>query len=108
MTDRGRRIAQAASLVMAAYLASRVLGLAREMVIAKQFGTTAELGAYLAAFRIPDLIFQLLAGGALGSSFIPVFAVYLANHQESEAWQLASAMYNLVGLVTVISASIPS
>ncbi|MBC7345432.1 MAG: hypothetical protein H5U03_08465, partial [Clostridia bacterium] len=79
-----RRIVQAASLVMVAYLASRLLGLIREIVIAERFGTSAELGAYLAAFRIPDLIFQLLAGGALGSSFIPVFAVYLAHGQEEE------------------------
>ncbi len=104
MTNRGKQIAQAAGLVMAAYVASRVLGLVREMVIARQFGTSAELGAYLAAFRIPDLIFQLLAGGALGSSFIPVFSVYLATRQREEAWRLASAVYNLVGLVTTVGA----
>ncbi len=91
---------------MGAYVASRVLGLAREMVIARQFGTSAELGAYLAAFRIPDLIFQLLAGGALGSSFIPVFTVYLARRQRHTAWRLASIIYNLVAVLTTLSAVI--
>ena len=104
MTSRGKQIAQAAGLIMAAYVASRGLGLVREMVIATQFGTSVELGAYLAAFRIPDLIFQLVAGGALGSSFIPVFSVYLARRETKDAWRLASAIYNLVGLITAASA----
>ena len=60
-------------LVMALFLISRVAGLAREMIIGARFGTSAELDAYLAAFRVPDLLFQLMAGGALGSAFIPVF-----------------------------------
>lgn len=106
MSSRSRQIAQAAGLVMGAYVASRVLGLAREMVIARQFGTSAELGAYLAAFRIPDLIFQLLAGGALGSSFIPVFTVYLARRQRHAAWRLASVIYSLVAVLTTFSAVI--
>jgi len=104
MSSRGRQIAQAAGLVMGAYVASRALGLAREMVIARQFGTSAELSAYLAAFRIPDLIFQLLAGGALGSSFIPVFTVYLARRQRHTAWRLANIIYNLVAVLTTLAA----
>jgi len=100
VSSRLARIAQAATLVMAAYVVSRVLGLAREMIVARQFGTSAELGAYLAAFRVPDLIFQLLAGGALGSSLIPVLSEYLAHGQHREGWRLASAIYNLVGFLT--------
>ncbi len=100
MSSRLARIAQAATLVMAAYVVSRVLGLAREMIVARQFGTSAELGAYLAAFRVPDLIFQLLAGGALGSSLIPVLSGHLAHGDERAGWRLSSAIWNLVGLST--------
>ena len=67
MTDRQRQMARSATIVMVAFILSRALGLAREMIIGSQFGTSRELDAYLAAFRIPDLIFQLVAGGALGS-----------------------------------------
>jgi putative peptidoglycan lipid II flippase len=62
------QIARAAGLVMALFVASRALGLVREMVISHQFGTSGELDAYLAAFRLPDILFQLVAGGALASA----------------------------------------
>ena len=94
-----RQVARAASLVMALFVASRAMGLLREMVIARQFGTSAELDAYLAAFRLPDLFFALMAGGALGSAFIPVFADYLARDNEEGAWRLASAIINWVFLL---------
>lgn len=82
--------------MMALFVASRAMGLLREMVIARQFGTSADLDAYLAAFRLPDMLFALMAGGALGSAFIPVFADYLAHGDEPGAWRLASAVINWV------------
>jgi len=91
---------------MAAFVASRVLGLARDMIIARQFGTSQELGAYLAAFRVPDLIFYLIAGGALGSAFIPTFTSYLARGQEDAAWRLANAVYTWVLLILTAAAAI--
>jgi putative peptidoglycan lipid II flippase len=94
------RIARAAGLVMILYVASRALGLAREMVVSGQFGTGSDLDAYLAAFRLPDLIFQIVAGGALGSAFIPTFAAYLAQDDRQGAWRLASAVANLVLILT--------
>lgn len=93
------RIARAAGLVMALFIVSRVLGLLREMVIARQFGTSPEMDAYVAAFRLPDLLFYLVAGGALGSAFIPVFAGHLSRADWPAAWQLASAVINWVALV---------
>ncbi len=97
--ERRIRLARAATLVIGAFILSRALGLGREIIIGRQFGTTRELDAYLAAFRIPDLIFQLIAGGALGSAFIPTFTTYLAHDQEREAWRLASSIINLVLVV---------
>ncbi len=99
MEARAGQLARAAGTVMAAFLLSRLLGLAREIIIARQFGTSLELAAYLAAFRVPDLIFQLIAGGALGSAFIPAFTGYLATGHEREAWRLASAVFNLLLLI---------
>jgi putative peptidoglycan lipid II flippase len=66
------------------------------MIIGQQFGTSGELDAYLAAFRLPDILFQLVAGGALGSAFIPTFSGYLARGDERGAWRLTSAVINLV------------
>ncbi len=84
---------------MVLFVASRGLGLLREVVIARQFGTSAEMDAYLAAFRLPDFLFYLVAGGALGSAFIPVFTGYLTDRDLPGAWRLASAVINWVVLI---------
>jgi putative peptidoglycan lipid II flippase len=94
-----RQIVRAATLVMALFLLSRIAGLAREMIIGARFGTSAEMDAYLAAFRVPDLLFQLVAGGALGSAFIPVFTGCLTRRDLTGAWRVFSAVTNLVLIV---------
>lgn len=95
------QIARAAGLVMILFVVSRALGLFREMVISHQFGTGGDLDAYLAAFRLPDILFQIVAGGALASAFIPTFSAYLAQDTRRGAWRLASAIINLVLLFTI-------
>lgn len=94
------QIARAAGLVMALFVVSRGLGLLREMVVSRQFGTGGNLDAYLAAFRVPDLLFQVVAGGALASAFIPTFATTLARYNARRAWRLSSAVINLVLILT--------
>jgi putative peptidoglycan lipid II flippase len=97
------QIARAAGLVMALFVVSRALGLVREMVISHQFGTGGDLDAYLAAFRLPDILFQIVAGGALASAFIPTFSAYLVHRIPREiraGRRVASAVINLVLLVT--------
>jgi putative peptidoglycan lipid II flippase len=94
------QIARAAGLVMALFVVSRVLGLLREMVISYQFGTGGDLDAYLAAFRLPDILFQIVAGGALASAFIPTFTTLWARQDDRGAWRLASAIINLVLILT--------
>lgn len=91
---------------MALFIVSRALGLLREMVISHQFGTSGDLDAYLAAFRLPDILFQVVAGGALASAFIPTFSTYLAHEDEQGAWRLASAIINLVLLATTVLAAL--
>ena len=103
-TANKRQIARAAGLVMILFVLSRLMGLVREMIIGAQFGTSADLDAYLAAFRLPDLLFQLVAGGALGSAFIPTFTSYLARQDRDGAWRLASGVANLfLAIMTVVA-----
>jgi len=75
------------------------VGLLRNVIIARQFGLGAELDAYFAAFKLPDLLFTIVAGGALATAFIPVFAEFLTQDDRPGAWRLASAITNLVVLV---------
>jgi putative peptidoglycan lipid II flippase len=104
LSSSTRQIARAATLVMALFLLSRIAGLAREMIISARFGTSADLDAYLAAFRVPDLLFQLVAGGALGSAFIPVFTGCLTRRDLTGGWRLFSAVTNLVLIILTILA----
>ncbi len=81
---------------MAAFAVSRLMGVARDVVITAQLGTSDAADAYLAAFRTPDTIFALMAGGALASAFIPTFAGYMAREDEAGAWRLTSSIINLL------------
>src|SRR3990172_8125100 len=92
---------------MAGFVVANLLGLLRQIIINRTFGTSAELDAYFAAFGVPDLLFNVLAGGALGSAFIPMFAGFLAEDDEkAKAWRLASAVLNNLLLVLSVVASI--
>lgn len=97
-------LAFAASVVALGFLGSRLLGLLRTVVIADQYGTSPDIDAYFVAFRMPDLIFQLLAGATLGSAFIPTFARVVAGADERAGWRLASNVLNLVFVATLIAA----
>ncbi|HLQ35122.1 MAG TPA: murein biosynthesis integral membrane protein MurJ [Chloroflexota bacterium] len=92
----GRSFAWAAAIVMAGTVASRLLGLARQQVFAIEFGTTGQMDAFWTAFRLPDIIYNIVAGGLLGSSLIPVFAGYLAQDRREEAARVASSVMNLM------------
>jgi len=101
-----RQIARAATLVMALFVVSRILGLVRQMVIGALFGTSGDLDAYLAANRISDTVFLVISGGALGSAFIPTFAGHLAQGDRAGAWRLASAIVNLALIVLTATAGL--
>lgn len=97
-----RRIAQAAGILMATTVVSRILGYVRDMVIYASFGQNQLTDAYQAAFSIPDFLYLLLVGGALSSAFIPVFASYLARKEEEAGWEVANVVFNLV-LVSMLA-----
>ncbi|GCE12596.1 lipid II flippase MurJ [Tengunoibacter tsumagoiensis] len=90
------RIRRATMALTMAFVASRVLGLLRTSMFAFVFGTSGFSDAYLQAFLIPDLIFNIVAGGALSSAFIPVFTNYMVGAKdEKSAWHIASSALNL-------------
>ncbi len=99
-----RQIARAAAVVLVGFLGSGLLGLVRTAIFSSTFGTTDALDAFYAAQRIPEALFVLVAGGALGSSFIPVFARYLTAKDQEGAWRLASAVMTLSALAATVLA----
>ncbi len=95
-------IAAAALIISLAGVASRLLGLLRDRILAGQFGAGDTLDAYYAAFRIPDLIYNLMIVGALSAAFIPVFTELIAQDEEDEAWRLSSGILSLQIIITGI------
>ncbi len=87
-----------------AYIASSMLGVIRQVLFNALFGTGPEATAYYAAFRLPNTLFNLIAGGALIHAFIPIFLSYDTKRGEREAWRLASLVFNvlLVSLTALV------
>lgn len=103
-SSANRQIARATGTVMAAILFGQVTGLIRGILVARAFGASQELDAFFAANRVSETLFLLVAGGALGSAFIPTFTGLLAKKETQAAWRLASAIANSVTLTLSILA----
>lgn len=99
--NRGQTLAGAAMVISGAYLLSRLLGLLRDRLLVSHFGIGAELSAYNAAFRLPELLFTLLVSGAFAVAFIPVLTEHLRKDQRDEAWQVTSSLLNILVLATI-------
>ncbi len=84
------KIAKSAGTVSIAVMCSRVLGLVREQIFAGMFGAGFAYDAFVVAFRIPNLLRDLFAEGALSAAFITVFTDYDTNRSKEETWRLAS------------------
>ncbi len=89
-------LARAATLMAAATVASRLLGLLREIVAAALFGATNAKAAYVIAYYIPFFVQRLLLGGTLSIVFIPTISRYLARQQSDEATKVAANLFTLV------------
>lgn len=94
-----RQIARAAGTVMAAIILTQLMGLVRGFIIYRAFGTSQQLDSFNAANRFTELLFNLMAGGALASAFIPTFTGLLAKEKRAQAWKLASSIANLLFLI---------
>jgi putative peptidoglycan lipid II flippase len=97
-SNSNRQIARAAGTVMIAIFFGQIAGLARGILVARAFGASPELDAFVAANRVSETLFLLVAGGALGSAFIPMFTGLLAKDDKVAAWRLASSIANAVTL----------
>lgn len=98
MSSTNRTLMKAAGFLMAAQLASRILGFLRESLMAGFFGQGGTTDAYNTAFVLPDLLYWLLVGGVLSAAFIPVLSDYIAKGKEEEGWRVVSSVVNLIFL----------
>lgn len=96
-----KSVARSAGIVSIAVMFSRVLGLIRETIFARYFGAGFLYDAFIVGFRIPNLLRDLFAEGALSAAFVKVFTDYQIKNSEQEAWRLASLIFN--GLAVVLS-----
>ncbi len=91
-------IARSAGFVSIAVMFSRVLGLVRETIFARYFGAGFLYDAFIVGFRIPNLLRDLFAEGALSAAFVKVFTDYQIKNSEQEAWRLASLVFNCLAV----------
>lgn len=94
------RLARSAGLIGVATMASRVLGVAREAVLAAYFGAGTQMDAYNVAFRVPNLVRDLFAEGAMTAAFVPAFTRRLARDGRDQAWRLGNLVINALLLAT--------
>ncbi|MDO4732982.1 MAG: murein biosynthesis integral membrane protein MurJ [Bacillota bacterium] len=95
-------VIRAAGLLMVVQVLSRVLGYARDVVMVNIFGADFATDAWNAAFLIPDTLYQVLIGGAIGSALIPVFSSYINNDQVEEGWKANSVFSSWFMLILTI------
>lgn len=94
--SRSHALARAGLIVTIAFLASRLLGWVRLVVMGTIFGAAGELDSFFAAFRLPDLMFQLVAAGALSSALIPILTGLLTEGRPDRAWRVVSTIASLM------------
>ena len=97
-----RRLAINASIVMGATMLSRITGFFREMLIPAKFGVGIVADVYDVAFKFPDLMFNLLIGGAISAALVPVLSGSISRGEEGEGWQAISRFINLTMALTVV------
>ena len=102
----GRRelgLREASLVLMVSYFASAILGAVRQLLLNRQFGADETAGAYYAAARLPEILFTLVAGGALSSAFIPVLIGTRRTDGEEAARRLTSLVLTSLLLVLTVA-----
>ena len=102
LASRRFSIVEAMLLLIAAYLASRGLGLVRQTIFNTLFGAGPEANAYIAAQRLPEALFELVTTGALSNALIPIFVSYERDRGQREVWRLASLIFNVLLVILTI------
>lgn len=100
--EKQKSIVRSAGIVSIAVMGSRLVGLLREMIFARYFGAGFLYDAFLVGFRIPNILRDLFAEGALSAAFVKVFTDYQIKKSEAEAWKLASLVFNALAVVLSI------
>lgn len=108
INSQAKTITSAAIIIGALSLVSRFLGIFRDRVLAAHFGAGDVLDVYYAAFRLPDLVYNLLILGAISAGLIPVFAGLLDKRfgGKKEAWKLINSVLNLLFVAVIVVCSI--
>ncbi len=96
-----RKIATDTLIVMIAFGIAKAVSLVQTFIIANRFGVGNEWDTFVTANRIPELIFTLIAGGALAHAFIPIFGGFLARRDQTGAWRTASHVINSIFVTTL-------
>src|ERR1700704_2377458 len=93
-------LARSAASAGAATMTSRVLGLVRDQVLASMFGAGNAMDAFNVAFRIPNLVRDLFAEGAMSAAFVPTFTRELTTGGKERAWRLGSNVLTALVVIT--------
>lgn len=98
---RNRRLARSTITVMIAFALAKVISLGQTVIIANVFGVSRQWDTFVSANSIPELIFTLIAGGALAHAFIPIFSGFLARNDLEGAWKTTSHVINTIFIATL-------
>jgi putative peptidoglycan lipid II flippase len=101
-----RSITRSAAVVMIGLVLSQAVGLLKSIIVARAFGTSAAYDAFTTANRLPEFLFNLMAGGALASAFIPTYTAFLVEGKMKEAGRLASAVGSWVFILLAAGSAI--
>ena len=94
------RLTKATLLVAVSFGLNKILAILRQLIIARQFGLSAELDVFNVANNVPDLLYALISGGALAMAIIPVLSEVLTKQGRDAAWQVLSRIANFAFIVT--------
>ena len=94
-----KNIVRAAGILGSATMLSRIMGMVRDMVVARLFGAGLASDAFIAAFQIPNMLRRFFAEGALTSAFVPTFSATLTQRGEEEARELANICFTLLTII---------
>ncbi len=95
LNSQTNSVGAAAGILAISALISRVLGVVRDWLLAKTFGAGPELDVYFAAFRIPDLVYNILIAGGVIVAFLPLFSEYFSKGKKEDAWRFTNNTLNI-------------
>ncbi len=99
MSTIHKRLARSAGIIGFGTSISRLLGFIRDIFIAKIFGTSVFADSFFVAFRIPNLLRDLVGEGAANAAFVPVFSEYLVKKDRNDYWNLINALFKLMAIL---------